>query len=82
MEGIIGFVLTFAIVLIGVGIVTGVRRRRLGVDQKTKHCSRCETPMSLRRVPILESLMLRGMWICPHCGNRTKPGRRIAGATG
>ena len=79
MEGII---LLFLILLVGalipLGMVAGFGRKRLGVNPP-RHCSNCETPMSLRRVSLLQLLTFRGMWMCPHCGTRMRRKAGIAG---
>jgi ribosomal protein L37AE/L43A len=59
------------VALLALGIVARLRRLPSGVDPP-RHCSSCQTPMSMRRVSIFMSLTLRGMWMCPHCGNRFK----------
>jgi len=80
MDGKIWLFLALVIALVAVGVVLVGRRRRPGADQTSRHCPRCETPMSLRRAPILESLTLRGLWLCPHCGTRLYKRRgRVAG---
>jgi ribosomal protein L37AE/L43A len=69
MEGIIWLFLAQVVALAVLAVVlAALRRRPSGVDPKPRHCSNCQTPMSLRRVSIFESLMLRGIWMCPHCG--------------
>jgi ribosomal protein L37AE/L43A len=80
MEDIIWLFLTLIVALVALGAVLASLRRR-APRIKTDHCPSCRTPMSLRRVSILESLTLRGMWVCPHCGNRIKKGRSVGTAT-
>jgi hypothetical protein len=75
MDGIIWLFLALLIVLMAVGVVVAVPRRAPGIDPKFHHCSRCQTPMSLRRVSLFQSLTLRRVWMCPHCGNRIKSGK-------
>ena len=74
MDGVIWFFLALTAALATVGAVVAARRRRPFGVRKSSHCPNCETPMSLRRVSIVEALTLRGMWICPHC--RTKMRKR------
>jgi hypothetical protein len=82
MEGVAWLYLASIIVFFALGaLLVSARRRRLAVILKPGRCSSCETPMSLRRVSIFESATLRGMWICPHCGNRIKKGRSAGTAT-
>jgi MYXO-CTERM domain-containing protein len=50
------------------------RRRPPVVNENPGRCSSCETPMSLRRVPLLKSHALLGEWECSHCGSRSKSG--------
>jgi hypothetical protein len=69
MDGKIWFFLALVVAWVAVTVMLA-RRRRLAADQESRHCPHCETPMSLRRVSILESLTLRGLWLCPHCGTR------------
>jgi len=75
MDGIIWLFLALLIVLMAVGVVVAVPRRPAGINPKSRHCSRCQTPMSLRRVSLFQSLTLRSVWMCPHCGNRIKSGK-------
>jgi hypothetical protein len=70
MDGKIWFFLALVLALVAVSVMQAGRRRRSWADQASRHCPHCETPMSLRRVSILESLTLRGLWLCPHCGTR------------
>jgi hypothetical protein len=42
-------------------------------------CSRCETPMSARRLPLYKSHFEFGGWMCPHCGARMdKSGKSVS----
>lgn len=79
MDGLVWFFLALLVALMTIGVVAGLRRRPLGVDPVSRHCSNCRTPMSLRRVSLLQSLTHRGMWKCPHCGARM---RKKAGMPG
>jgi hypothetical protein len=60
MEGIILLTLLVALVAIGV-LVAGRRGRVRSVEQNSRRCSSCQTPMSLRRVSLIQSLTLRGV---------------------
>jgi ribosomal protein L37AE/L43A len=71
MDGIIWLFLAFLVVLVCLGAVAGVRRRSSEVDSP-RHCSSCETPISLRRVSWFNSLLFLPVWQCPHCGNRSR----------
>jgi len=55
------------------------RRRPPPADEHQSQCSKCETPMSLRPVPLLKSHALLGEWECPHCRNRFKSGKGVSG---
>jgi hypothetical protein len=71
MEGVIWLFLALVLALICLGVVlAGLRRRRPTVSPNPGHCSNCKTPMSLRRVSVLQSHALLGEWVCPHCGTR------------
>jgi predicted RNA-binding Zn-ribbon protein involved in translation (DUF1610 family) len=81
MEGIIWFFLVLMVALVALSVMlAGLRRRQPSMEEPAR-CTSCETPMSLRRVSIVESLTLRGTWKCPHCGNRIKRGRSEGTAT-
>jgi hypothetical protein len=69
MEGI-WLLLVFIVALASICVLAGMRP---GIT-KSRHCPSCETPMSLRRVPLLKSHALLGAWECPHCGSRSKSG--------
>jgi DNA-directed RNA polymerase subunit RPC12/RpoP len=80
MEGIIWLFLAQVVALVVLGdMVVGLRRRSGSVNPNPGRCSKCATPMSLRRVSIFESLTFRGVWMCPHCGNRIKSRKGVAG---
>ena len=49
------------------------------VDEHQSQCSRCDTPMLLRLVPLLKSHAFLGEWVCPHCRNRFKSGKGVSG---
>jgi hypothetical protein len=70
MDGIVWLFLALTVALVAVGVALAGRRRPSGIDSP-RHCSTCQTPMSLRRVPLLKSHALLGEWECPHCGNRS-----------
>ena len=70
MDGSIWLVLV--LILAAACFMLAVVRRRTPDAEKSRHCPNCETPMSLRRVSIFETLTFRGMWICPHCGTRMR----------
>jgi hypothetical protein len=63
MQGISPYLIPI-VAIVALGALALGRRRRPPVD-KTGRCSSCETPMSLRRVSILESPTLRVQWVCP-----------------
>jgi hypothetical protein len=76
----------FSALIIGLAVLAlvlvALRRRPSGPNPQLRHCSSCQTPMSLRRVSLFESLTLRGVWVCPHCGTRmSKAGKRAGAAT-
>jgi hypothetical protein len=80
MEGSIWLFIAFIVALVALGaVLAGLRWRPPPVDKSPGQCSSCETPMSLRRVSIFESPTLRGMWMCPHCGNRIKSRKGVTG---
>jgi hypothetical protein len=61
MEGIIGLFLALPVALVALGaVLAGIRRRPPSVEDNPGHCSSCETPMSLRRVPLLKSHAVLG----------------------
>jgi ribosomal protein L37AE/L43A len=67
------------LVLLGALLVSALLHRSAN-DRKPDHCSSCETPMSLRRIPAFRSHVLLGRWMCPHCGTRMdKSGRNVSG---
>jgi len=78
MDGVTWVFLVLLISLIALGVIAGLRRKRLGVNPP-RHCSSCTTPMSLRRVSLLQLLTSRGEWMCPHCGTRIRGARRATG---
>jgi ribosomal protein L37AE/L43A len=65
MEDIVWLLLALIVALVALGMA-------LAQFLNPRHCPSCETPMSLRRVSIIQTLTLKGMWMCPHCGNRIK----------
>lgn len=67
------------LVVLGVLVVSTLRRGRWGINLKSVHCSICVTPMSARRPPLFRSQMLFGGWMCPHCGTKMdKWGRDVS----
>jgi ribosomal protein L37AE/L43A len=81
MEHNVWLLLALVVALVALGaVLAGLRRRSPSMDHSPARCTSCETPMSLRRVSILESLTLRGVWKCPHCGTRMNKRGRVAGA--
>jgi hypothetical protein len=79
MDGIIWLFLALILALVALSVVlVGIRRRPPKI--KLDHCSRCRTPISLRRVSFFRSHMLFGEWVCPHCGTRMNKSGRSAGA--
>jgi hypothetical protein len=83
MAGIIWLFLALIVALVALGVVlVGLLRRPSSIEKTPGRCLSCETPMSLRRVSIFESLTLRGQWMCPHCRTRmNKRGRAVGMAT-
>jgi hypothetical protein len=76
MHGVIWVFLALLVPMIALRMVSGLRRWPSGVDPMSRHCSNCRTPMSPRRVSLIQSLTHRGMWMCLHCGTRiNKTGR-------
>jgi hypothetical protein len=62
-------------------VVSTLRRGRLGINLRPVHCTRCVTPMSVRRRPMFRSQMPFGGWMCPHCGTKMdKWGRNVSEA--
>jgi hypothetical protein len=53
-------------------VLTGMRQWRLRTDQRSRHCPHCDTPMSMRRISLLKSLLFLVAWECPHCGSRSR----------
>jgi hypothetical protein len=79
MEDTIWLFLALIVALVALGaLLTDVRRRAPTIKQNPGQCSNCETPMSMRRVPIFQSPSFKGQWMCPHCGNRTKSGKGLS----
>jgi hypothetical protein len=79
MEGVIWLFLALIVALVALGVVlVGLRRRPSRIDQEPRHCSSCQTPMSLRRVPLFQSLTRRGKWVCPHCRTTMNKQGRVA----
>jgi hypothetical protein len=79
MDGIVWLFLSLTVALLALGVVlVRLRREASGVDPP-RHCSSCQTPMSLRRASLFQSLTLRGTWTCPHCGTRIKTLNRLSG---
>jgi ribosomal protein L37AE/L43A len=77
MDGIIWLFPALMVVLVALALVLVAMRRRPSAPNPQRHCSNCQTPMSLRRVSLFEALTLRGVWMCPHCGTRmSKAGKR------
>jgi len=78
MDGVFWLFLALTVALAAAGVIVAGRPWRPSGVKKSGHCPNCETPMSLRRVSIFESLTLRGMWICPHCGTRMRKRGNLA----
>jgi len=73
MEGIIWLFLALLVAFVALAVVlAGLRRRPLTIKQTRGRCSNCATPMSMRRVSWLKSLLFLAAWECPHCGNRSR----------
>jgi hypothetical protein len=70
MDGVIWVFIALLVPLIALGMLAGLRRRPLGVDPPSGHCSNRRAPMSPRRVSLNQSLTPRGIWKCPHSGKR------------
>jgi hypothetical protein len=75
MDGIIWLFLALNVALVAVGVVLAGRRRPSGIDLP-RHCSICQTPVSMRRVSWFKSLVFLAAWQCPHCGARRGGGIR------
>jgi hypothetical protein len=58
------------IVIVALGAALSARRRPPKIEQNPGQCSKCETPMSLRRVSIFISFPTLSACVCPHCGLR------------
>jgi hypothetical protein len=83
MEGVIWLLLALILALICLGVVVAGLHRPPSVNQNPGDCSNCKTPMSLRRVSLLESHALLGEWVCPHCRTRMdKQGKTLPGTAG
>jgi hypothetical protein len=81
MEGVIWLFLALILALICLGVVlAGIRRRPPTASPSPGSCSNCKTPMSLRRVSLLESHAVFGEWVCPHC--KARLGRRGKSVSG
>jgi hypothetical protein len=78
MDGVISIFLAIVVALISLALVARVRRPSPEVDPP-RHCSNCETPMSLRRVSRFKSLLFLPAWQCPHCGNRSRSKKGVTG---
>ena len=70
MDGKIWLYLALIFLFCGVGVI--LRGRRLSGVNNPSQCANCETPISMRPASISQLLLLRGIWICPHCGARIK----------
>jgi predicted RNA-binding Zn-ribbon protein involved in translation (DUF1610 family) len=78
MEDIIWLFIALIVALVALGAVpAGLRRRPPTMEHDPARCTSCETPMSLRQVPLAKSHALLGEWECPHCGNRIKSGKGL-----
>jgi hypothetical protein len=81
MFGIIWLFLPLIVVLLALCVVVaGVSRRPLPIEQGSRRCSNCATPMSMRRVSIIQSLIFKGRWTCLRCGVRMSKARKAGGA--
>ena len=70
MDGIVW--LFFALLLIAASLVLGgLRRRQLAADHASRPCPHCQTPISMRRRPLIQVVKIRGRWLCPHCGAKS-----------
>jgi hypothetical protein len=81
MAGITWIYLSSVVVfsVLGVLVVSTLRRGRWGINLAPVHCPSCVTPMSARRRPQFGSQMLFGGWMCPHCGTKMdKWGRNVS----
>jgi hypothetical protein len=77
MEGIIWLFLASTVAIIAVGVVRAGRRSPSGIDP-SRHCLGRQTPMSLRRLPLLKSHAVLGESVCPHCGSRSRSGKAMS----
>jgi DNA-directed RNA polymerase subunit RPC12/RpoP len=83
MDDIFWLALILSIIIVAAGTwVLRTRRLRRSEVGASVHCSRCETPMSARRIPLYKSHFELGNWKCPHCGARMdKSGKILSAAT-
>jgi ribosomal protein L37AE/L43A len=72
MEDIVWLLLALIVVLALGMALARFRRSSTEIILNPRPCPSCETPMSLRRVSIIQALTFKGRWMCPHCGNRIK----------
>jgi DNA-directed RNA polymerase subunit RPC12/RpoP len=79
MDGMVWLYLAQIVAFAVLAVVVVGLRRWPSVAKKSSHCTHCQTPMSMRRVSLLRSLVLLGEWVCPHCGNRIKSSKRGTG---
>jgi hypothetical protein len=82
MDGLDWLGLGTALAFVAVGaLVFGARPLRSEPKAGSVRCSRCETPMSARRLPLYKSHFEFGAWMCPHCGARMdKSGKTVTEA--
>jgi hypothetical protein len=81
MQGIFPYLVPIVTIVV-LGAFALNRRHPPATDMTHGNCTNCETPMSMRRVSILELLTLRGVWMCPHCGARLYKRRgKVTGTT-
>jgi hypothetical protein len=80
MDGLTWLGLSAALASVAVGVfLVGGSPFRSESKAGSIRCSRCETPMSPRRLPIYKSHFEFGGWMCPHCGVRMdKSGKTLS----
>ena len=71
MFGIIWLFLALIVVLLALGVFVAGVRRPSGANPRLHHCANCRTPMSMRRVSWLKSLIFLAAWECQHCGTKS-----------
>lgn len=60
----------FVFIVVGVLLISTLRKGCLGINLEPVRCPNCVTPMSARQRPRFKSQTLFGGWMCPHCGTK------------